>query len=79
MLSKYLKIPDAILNKVPSAGFWKGQSDEVDLGMRYDQLDALLLELEKKEKKQKSGKKKQKKLKKDTEEILAKARLSFEQ
>jgi NAD synthase len=27
---------------MPSAGFWKGQSNEVDLGMSYEQLDALL-------------------------------------
>ena len=42
LLSKYMDIPDSILTKTPSAGFWKGQSDEDDLGMKYEQLDALL-------------------------------------
>ena len=80
MLSKYSGISTAILNKIPSAGFWKGQSDEVDFGMSYEQLDTLLFELEKKQKQKQKKKKKQKKLKiKDTEEILAKAHLSFAQ
>jgi NAD+ synthetase len=47
LLSAYLSIPAEILEKTPSAGFWAGQSDEADLGVRYEQLDSLLLELEK--------------------------------
>jgi len=43
LLSKHLNLPDSIQKKPPSAGFWRGQSDEDDLGIRYDQLDALLL------------------------------------
>ncbi|MDR2943596.1 MAG: NAD+ synthase [Methanosarcinales archaeon] len=46
LLSKYLELPESILMKTPSAGFWAGQSDENDFGMRYDQLDALLFAVE---------------------------------
>ena len=46
LLSKYIDIPNSILIKTPSAGFWKGQSDEDDLGMSYGQLDALLSVIE---------------------------------
>jgi len=42
LLSKHVGIPESILTKTPSAGFWDGQSDEADLGMKYEQLDALL-------------------------------------
>jgi len=42
LLSKYIDIPNSILTKSPSVGFWKGQSDEAELGMSYEQLDALL-------------------------------------
>ncbi|WNY28881.1 NH(3)-dependent NAD(+) synthetase [Methanimicrococcus stummii] len=47
LLSKFLNLPESILSKAPSAGFWSGQSDEEDLGIRYEQLDYLLYELEK--------------------------------
>ena len=47
LLSTYLSLPAKILNKTPSAGFWEGQSDEADLGVRYDQLDRFLFESEK--------------------------------
>ena len=47
LLSTYLNLPAEILNKTPSAGFWDGQSDEADLGVRYDQLDRFLFESEK--------------------------------
>ncbi|MDV0444758.1 NH(3)-dependent NAD(+) synthetase [Methanimicrococcus sp. At1] len=47
LLSKHMNLPESILSKTPSAGFWNGQSDEADLGLRYEQLDSLLYELEK--------------------------------
>lgn len=47
LLSQYISLPKPILEKKPSAGFWKGQSDEEDLGIRYDRLDELLCALEK--------------------------------
>ena len=41
-LAKYLGIPDDIVTKEPSAGFWPGQTDEGDLGITYDILDLIL-------------------------------------
>lgn len=44
-LAEYLKIPDEIRKKVPSAGLWHGQSDEADLGVSYVILDLILAEV----------------------------------
>lgn len=41
-LAKFLKIPASIINKIPSAGFWKGQTDEGELGFTYKDVDRLL-------------------------------------
>lgn len=45
-LAEELDIPEAIIDKVPSAGLWEGQTDESELGMSYDVLDKTLLALE---------------------------------
>jgi NAD+ synthase len=45
-LAEYLKVPDEILKKVPSAGLFKGQTDEAEIGMPYFELDRILLGLE---------------------------------
>jgi NAD+ synthase len=45
-LAQELDIPEAIIDKVPSAGLWEGQTDESELGMSYDVLDKTLLALE---------------------------------
>lgn len=42
-LAMYLGIPSEIVNKPPSAGLWSGQTDEVELGLTYQELDAYLL------------------------------------
>ena len=42
-LARYLEIPDCIIDKKPSAGLWEGQTDEDELGMTYDQIDAYIL------------------------------------
>ena len=34
--AKEVGVPNSILNKAPSAGFWKEQKDESDLGFSYD-------------------------------------------
>jgi NAD+ synthase len=47
-LAKFLKIPREIIIKPPTAGLWKGQSDEKELKLSYHQLDKILLGLEKK-------------------------------
>jgi NAD+ synthase len=44
-LAAYLRIPDAILKKKPTADLWAGQSDEAELGFTYAEVDELLYEL----------------------------------
>ncbi len=46
-LARYLNIPKAIIEKLPTAGLWKGQTDEGEIGITYDILDLILLGLEK--------------------------------
>jgi NAD+ synthase len=41
-LAAELDVPRSILEAPPSAGLWAGQTDESELGIRYDDLDALL-------------------------------------
>lgn len=41
-LARYLDIPKKIIDKTPSAGFWPGQSDEDELGIKYEVLDLIL-------------------------------------
>jgi len=44
-LARHLGIPAKIIDKVPTADLWEGQSDEEELGCAYPQLDALLYHL----------------------------------
>ncbi len=41
-LAKYLQIPDLIINQAPTAGLWKGQTDEMQLGFTYAEADEVL-------------------------------------
>ena len=41
-LAHDLNIPEKIIKKLPSAGLWKGQTDEGELGYRYEDIDELL-------------------------------------
>ena len=41
-LSRALNIPALIIDKVPSADLWDGQTDEGELGFTYEQVDQLL-------------------------------------
>lgn len=41
-LSHAIGVPDAILEKAPSADLWAGQTDEQELGFTYEQADRLL-------------------------------------
>ncbi len=45
-LARELGLPDKITRKVPSAGLWKGQTDEGEIGISYERLDAILLGIE---------------------------------
>lgn len=40
---RFLKAPESILTKAPSAGLFDGQTDEQELGISYAQIDAYLL------------------------------------
>ncbi|MEA1924574.1 MAG: NAD+ synthase [Candidatus Altiarchaeota archaeon] len=41
-LAEYLKIPEEIIAKKPSAGLWRGQTDETELGAGYGSIDKML-------------------------------------
>ena len=43
ILAKYLGVPDSIINKKPSADLWEGQTDEDELGIKYEQIDEYIL------------------------------------
>jgi len=43
ILAKYLQVPNCIINKKPSAGLWEGQTDEEELGIKYEQIDEFIL------------------------------------
>lgn len=45
-LGEMLELPEAIRRRVPSAGFWDGQTDEEELGLSYERLDRILFGLE---------------------------------
>ena len=41
-LAASLGVPEKLINRTPTAGLWKGQTDEKELGFSYDLLDSLL-------------------------------------
>lgn len=41
-LARELDIPNEIIDKTPTAGLWQGQTDEGELGMRYEDLDNII-------------------------------------
>ena len=41
-LARYLGVPGHIIQKVPTADLWPGQSDEAELGFTYEEVDELL-------------------------------------
>ncbi|HZX46064.1 MAG TPA: NAD(+) synthase [Clostridia bacterium] len=40
--AKVLGVPENVINKVPTAGLWEGQTDEGEMGTTYDMVDDLL-------------------------------------
>ncbi|SHJ30045.1 NAD+ synthase [Geosporobacter subterraneus DSM 17957] len=40
--SRYLGVPQSVLDRPPSAGLWEGQTDELEMGTSYDMVDDLL-------------------------------------
>ncbi|MGB9744020.1 MAG: NAD+ synthase [Desulfurella sp.] len=45
ILSKYMGVPQSIIDKKPTADLWVGQSDEEELGFSYDEADLILYHL----------------------------------
>ena len=45
-LATQLELPWGFLERAPTAGLWEGQTDEAELGLRYDELDRILYGLE---------------------------------
>jgi len=44
-MAKVLNIPASIIDKPPSADLWAGQTDEGEIGVTYDRIDAMLVQL----------------------------------
>jgi NAD+ synthase len=44
-LAAHLGLPKRIQSKVPTAGLWKGQTDEKELGLTYEEIDKILFGL----------------------------------
>jgi NAD+ synthase len=45
-LAEELGIPKPVINRPPSAGLWHGQTDEGEIGLTYNELDAALAAIE---------------------------------
>ena len=43
ILAKYLKLPTSIISAKPSAELWEGQTDEEELGLKYDDIDRYII------------------------------------
>jgi|TARA_Y100000310_G_scaffold345855_1_gene471477 NAD+ synthase len=48
-LAKYLKLPEKIINKTPTAELYHGQTDEEELGATYKEIDDILKKIDKKQ------------------------------
>jgi NAD+ synthase len=42
-LAQYLKVPQVVIDKPPTAGLWPGQTDEGEMGFTYEVLDNYIL------------------------------------
>jgi NAD+ synthase len=45
-LARELGVPQAVIDRKPTAGLWAGQTDEGEMGITYDELDATLAAIE---------------------------------
>lgn len=41
-VARVIGVPERVINRPPSAGLWQGQTDENEIGLTYEQLDATL-------------------------------------
>ncbi len=46
VLAREMGLPDAVVTRPPTAGLWRGQTDEGELGMPYATLDVILAGIE---------------------------------
>jgi NAD+ synthase len=46
LLAQHLRVPAPVIAKPPSAGLYPGQTDEGDMGLSYEDLDAVLRGME---------------------------------
>lgn len=42
-VARELGVPDSVIARAPTAGLWPGQTDEGEIGLSYEQLDATLM------------------------------------
>ncbi|MBN1872261.1 MAG: NAD+ synthase [Candidatus Omnitrophica bacterium] len=42
MLARHIGVPEEIINRKPTAGLWRGQTDEDEIGSSYSVIDGLL-------------------------------------
>ena len=45
-MARLIGVPEAVVAKPPSAGLWEGQTDEKEMGIRYEDLDGILYDME---------------------------------
>lgn len=45
-VARAIGVPQPVIDRPPSAGLWQGQTDEDEIGLTYDQLDATLAAIE---------------------------------
>ena len=45
-IAALIGVPQPIIDKPPSAGLWEGQTDESEMGIKYEDLDAILYDME---------------------------------
>ncbi len=44
-MAAHLGVPEKIITKAPTAGLWPGQTDETEIGLKYEELDRMLYHL----------------------------------
>jgi NAD+ synthase len=47
-IARFIELPNEMISKPPTAGLWKGQTDETELMISYNELDRILYGLEQK-------------------------------
>lgn len=45
-VARQIGVPEAIIERPPSAGLWEGQTDEQEMGLTYEELDSALIAIE---------------------------------